>query len=190
MFTTLFRTLLTPLSGLVLLMVITRNHAWTPSHHLPDASLAIFFLSGLRFRSRGVFAGLLLLAGGIDALVIGSGAVSGICLTPAYALLAPAYASAWLGGCWLASQREWSGPLSILRLIGVLFTVGVLAECLASGGFYFFGGSFAHPSLLGFIPRFIQYVPHTLLSLVVYTGLWLGVSQRFTPSFKSPSPVL
>ncbi len=190
MLTSLFRKPYAAVLWLSLLMIVTRNHAWTPLHHLPDASLAIFFLTGIQFRSRWSLSGFLLLAALIDALVLGSGAVSALCLTPAYTLLAPAYASAWLGGRWFATQGERSGPFPLLRLMGVLLIVALVAECLASGGFYFFGGYFAHPSLSGFAPRFIQYFPHTLLSLFVYTGLLLGVSHRFNARFNTSSHVL
>lgn len=190
MLTSLFRTPYTPMLGLSLLMIITRNHAWTPLHHLPDASLAIFFLSGIWSRSRWSLSAFLLLAALIDALVIGSGAVSGICLTPAYALLAPAYACAWLGGRWFSMQHKQLGRFSVLRLTGVLLLVAGVAECLASGGFYFFGGYFAHPTLSGFAPRFMLYFPKTLLSLFLYTGLLLGISFSFKSRLHTTSHAL
>lgn len=175
---------------LALLMVITRNHQWTAFHHLPDASLAIFFLSGLWFSARWPLIAFMLLATLIDAVVMGTGAVSALCFTPAYALLAPAYATAWLGGRWCATQREYAAPFLLLQRVGVLLMVALLAECFASGGFYFFGGYFAHPTLSGFLPRFIRYFPHTLLTLFTYTGVLLGASHLYKQRVQASSHAL
>ena len=61
---------------LVLVMAATRYHHFGDALHLPDASLAVFFLAGVLALPLAVFPVLLLEAGVIDLLAIGMGGVS------------------------------------------------------------------------------------------------------------------
>jgi hypothetical protein len=70
--------------ALVALMAATRGQRFAPlAHHLPDASLAVFFLAGLSLRSIWDFPALVGLATVIDPTAIGWGGVSGYCMIPA-----------------------------------------------------------------------------------------------------------
>lgn len=111
------------LALLALVMIATRS-ALMRDHvaPLPDASWAVFFIagfycaSGTRERLFGLAArgfaaasllGLLALAVAIDWWVISAQGIafwSHYCVSPAYWLLAPAYALLWLGGGWLRSR--------------------------------------------------------------------------------------
>ncbi len=161
------------LIGLTLaaLMAATRGQQFAPlAHHLPDASLAVFFLAGLYLRSIWGFPALFGLATLIDLTAIGWGGVSSYCMTPAYLMLVPAYGAVWGLGRWSAGRLEFSKK-GLPLLFGVLLAGGVLAEVFASGGFYVFSGRFADLSVVELMGRFITYMPATLLHLMLYVGL-------------------
>jgi hypothetical protein len=157
--------------ALAALMAATRGQQFAPlAHHLPDASLAVFFLAGLYLRSTWGFPALFGLATIIDLMAIGWGGVSGYCMTPAYWMLVPAYGLVWGLGRWSAGRIELS-KASLPLLFGVLVLGGVLAEVFASGGFYVFSGRFADLSLVELLGRFATYMPATLVHLTGYVGL-------------------
>src|SRR5882757_2471136 len=97
------------LTGCILLLVlvltrsgITRSHFGT-EFNLPDASWAVFWLTGA-FTLQRVWPLLLMLACvAVDYFVI-AGGVSAYCFTPAYPFLIPAYLSLWAFGRWSRSQ--------------------------------------------------------------------------------------
>jgi len=167
--------------ALAALMAATRGQQFAPlGQHLPDASLAVFFLAGFYLRSAWGFAGLFAFATLMDLTAIGWGGVSGYCLTPAYWLLVPAYGSVWALGRWYANRhRESAATLPVLA--GALLVGGIGAELFASGGFYLFSGRFADISLVGFAHSLVDYLPGTLLALFAYVGIAATVHLSLTP---------
>ncbi|WP_297473039.1 hypothetical protein [Ferrovum sp.] len=162
---------------LALLFVITRNHTWTPTLHLPDASLAVFFLAGLWLTSTLPFLVLLALGAGVDAWAITAGGVSSYCVTPAYVLLLPASTSLWLAGRFLRGSRltDMAGWLGTVFLTA---SATLVAELFSSGGFYFFSGRFVHPSLAGFLPHLLHYSPAVISATVCYVTLGRLIERR------------
>ncbi|PWB58535.1 MAG: hypothetical protein C3F18_02285 [Nitrosomonadales bacterium] len=156
--------------GLVLLMALTRSHHWAALHSLPDASWAVFFLAGVYLRSLWIAPALMLGAALIDYAAITWGGVSSFCISPAYWLLVPAYASLFLAGRVYARHHRlaWSALpwLLVFTLAGAL-----AAELFSSGGFYFLSGKFAEPGLGEFIPRLVKYFPRMLSTMAAYLGL-------------------
>jgi hypothetical protein len=179
--------------ALAALMAATRGQQFAPlGQHLPDASLAVFFLAGFYLRSAWGFAGLFAFATLIDLAAIGWGGVSGYCLTPAYWLLVPAYGAVWGAGRWYAgSHRESVSTLPALA--GALLVGGLASELFASGGFYLFSGRFADVSLVGFAHSLVDYLPGTLLALFAYVGMaaiiHLSLSPRTAASQVGRGPV-
>lgn len=159
---------------LSLLFVATRNHAWTPTLHLPDASLAVFFLAGLWLSGYRPLLALLALGAGVDAWAITAGGVSAYCITPAYALLLPASATLWLAGRALQASPLRQGNF---WLRSALLSTGatLLAELFSSGGFYFLSGRFPHPTFSGFLPRLAHYSPSVIGATVCYVILGMLV---------------
>lgn len=157
--------------ALAALMAATRGQQFAPlGQHLPDASLAVFFLAGFYLPGLMVFGALFGFATMIDLAAIGWGGVSGYCLTPAYWLLVPAYGSVWAAGRWYARRHQQT--LTTLPVLGAALLVGGLgAEFFASGGFYLFSGRFADLSLIGFAHSLVDYLPGTLGALFVYVGM-------------------
>lgn len=155
--------------ALTLLMLLTRSHHWAGIHSLPDASWAIFFLLGVYVRALWVVPALIAASVAIDYAAITWGGVSDFCVSPAYWLLIPAYLALFAGGRFYARGHRLSLP-GLARLAGVALVVVSLAELLTSGGFYFFSGRFAEPTLAGFVPRFATYFPNMLGTFMLYLG--------------------
>jgi hypothetical protein len=151
-------------AALCVVMLITRTHSLSQYFHVPDTSLASFFIAGFYIRSLLAMPALFALGFGIDVVVINIMGGSNFCFTPAYAMLLPAYAVMWGAGRFAALRLNRSLPL-----IGLLFIAAVLAsEILSSGGFYALSGRFEHPTLAGFLPRIARYFPGTLLSSLIW----------------------
>lgn len=155
--------------ALTLLMLLTRSHHWAGIHSLPDASWATFFLLGVYLRALWVVPALIAASVAIDYAAITWGGVSDFCVSPAYWLLIPAYLALFAGGRFYARGHRLS-LLGLARLVGVALAVVAVAELLTSGGFYFFSGRFAEPTLAGFVPRLEQYFPHMLSTFMLYLG--------------------
>lgn len=157
--------------GIVLaaFMALTRSHHFAGLHHLPDASWAVFFLAGLYLRPAWSFPILCAVAASSDFIAITWGGVSSFCVSPAYAMLLPAYGALWMAGRWYAG-RHVERVATLLPLVLAVSAGAVACELLSSGSFYFFSGRYADPSLAEFLPRLAKYFPHALSSLALYVG--------------------
>jgi hypothetical protein len=158
---------------LAAVMLITRTHSLSNLVHLPDTSLASFFVLGYLVRQPLAFAGLFLLGFAIDVVVIYVMGGSGFCFTTAYWMLVPAYGVMWFAGRFAADRLgAWLSalPATIALLIGAAF----VSDLLSSGGFYFLGGRFDDPTLAGFLPRLQRYFPYTMLATLLWTGIGAG----------------
>lgn len=155
---------------LALVMLVTRSHSLSQVIHLPDTSLASFFVLGFFVRRAAAFGALFLLGYAIDVVVIGWFGQSSFCFTPAYWMLVPAYGVMWLAGRY--AQARLGANLAALPIMAVLLICATFAsELLSSGGFYFLGGRFADPTLAGFLPRIGRYFPPTLWATLGWSGL-------------------
>lgn len=163
------RTELAIACALAALMAATRFHHFGSAIHLPDASLAVFFLGGLYLRRAVAFGAYLALAALIDYVAIAHGGVSDWCVTPAYAFLLPTYACLWWAGVWCAKheRRGWRG---CLRLAGALFAATVLAFLISNGSFYGLSGYFGELPLAGYAARVVGYFPAYLASALAYVA--------------------
>lgn len=164
--------------ALAFVMLVTRTHSLSNVIHLPDTSLASFFIGGFFLRRMAAFAGLFLLAFAIDVTVIGWFGQSSFCFTPAYWMLVPAYGTMWLAGR-LGAERLGAEASSLFGLLALVSTATLLSELFSSGGFYFLGGHFADPTIEEFLPRLARYFPPTLLATVLWTGTAVGIYALF-----------
>jgi len=159
--------------GVVLaaLITITRGDHFASLNNLPSASLAAFFLAGLYLRPKWVFPALLALCVAIDFYVITFNGVSSFCVTPSYGFLLPAYGVLWLAGRWFNTQYSFSAK-ALLPLVGSVAVSATISQLFSSGGFYFFGGRYADPTLAVFGERLVKYFPQQLEGI----GFWLGTA--------------
>ena len=153
-------------------MVTTRYHHFGDVLHLPDASMALFFLGGLflteRTRSDHLrFAALMALAVAIDVVAVGFAGVSDHCITPSYAALLPAYAVLWYGGRMIASRHAVE-PKPVLLTVAVALAVATLSFAISNGAFYWFGGRYEHPHFAEYAARFLQWGPLFVRTTMVY----------------------
>ena len=86
------------LATLIALMAATRMHHFGSTLHLPDASLAVFLLAGFLISSPLLLGALLMEAGALDYVAISYLGVDAFCVTPAYWVLIPTYATLRLAG--------------------------------------------------------------------------------------------
>ncbi len=163
---------------LTLLIVATRGHHFASMVNLPSATLAVFFLAGVYLRPAWVLPALLALCAGLDFSAITFGGVSSFCVTPAYGFLLPAYGVMWLAGRWLAKRYSFSWA-TMLPLTGGLAIGATLSELFSSGGFYFFGGRYASPTLAEFGTRLVKYFPQQLEGLAFWVGIAVVVHVVF-----------
>jgi hypothetical protein len=155
--------------ALAALMAATRFHHFGSALHLPDASLAIFFLGGLYLRRTVAFAAYIGLAALVDYLAIAHVGVGDWCVTPAYAFLLPTYACVWWAGVW-CSRHERHGWRRYPRIAGALLLATVLAFLVSNASFYGLSGYFGELSLAEYAARVARYFPPYLVSAMAYVA--------------------
>lgn len=172
---------------LALLLIASRGQHFATLHSLPGASWAVFFLAGVYLRPLWVLPALFVFAWGLDFTphLLGGASLAEIvnggqafCLTPAYFFLLPAYGTLWFAGRWYAGQHRLAWR-TLLPLGAAAFTGAAVCELLSSGGFYFFSGRFADPTLIEFAGRLATFFPSYLQSLAVYLGIAAVVHALF-----------
>ncbi len=158
---------------LLVILVITRSDHFGSSIKLPDASWALFWLSGALTIRWWWTAILMMTAAIVDYVAINHG-VSSYCVTAAYPFLIPAYLSLWSMGRW-ASQSldiEWR---SLLRVIVSVLNGVTLAFIISNYSFYTFSGKFAALTPLQYTQATMQYWPVYLLHTTIYIAIGLLV---------------
>ncbi len=160
-------------AALAALMIATRVHHFGTALHLPDASMAVFFLAGMILQrgSRGLgpllpFVALVALAGVVDWASITYAGVSDFCVTVAYSFLLPAYAVLWYAGQ-LARRFDWS----VRGVVGrsALALAGASGSFLVSNGaFYWLGGRYADPHMAQYLERLWQWGPLFVRTTMAY----------------------
>lgn len=155
---------------LALLMVATRFHHFGSATHLPDASLAVFFLGGFYLRRSALIACYLAEAALIDYLAITLGGVSDWCVTPAYAFLIPTYASLWFAGVWYANRHrmEWR---TLAPFVGAAAFAVSVAFLISNASFYLLSGYFPEMSWIEYASRVAKYFPRYAAAAAAYIVL-------------------
>jgi hypothetical protein len=157
---------------LALLMLATRSGHFGDMLHLPDASMAVFFLGGVYARRYLMFAALLVLAVAIDYVAIRYAGVSDYCVTAAYAFLPGAYAVLWYGGRWCA-RRGFSRYAAFAAAAGF----AALSFLVSNGAFYWLGGYVAHADLAGWAANAWRWGPRFVATTLGYAGAVLAAHE-------------
>ncbi len=172
-----------PMGGLVLLagvMLATRFHHFGSVTHLPDASLAVFFLTGFYLRRAVYLVPLMLLAGGIDYLATQHMGVSDYCISPAYGFLIPTYAAMWFGGRWYAARHSLS-MASLAPLTVALLVSGSAAFLVSNGSFYLFSGRYPDMNWGEYAQRvsmyYLPYMSGAIFYVVLAALAHIGVTR-------------
>jgi hypothetical protein len=169
--------------GLLILagaMLATRLHHF---EYLPDASWAIFFLSGFYLYGARAFALLMVEAVTIDYVATQHLGVSSYCLSIAYPFVLPAYAALWLGGRLAARHRHDDLPHRAGWLVVCLLFSVTVCYLLTNGGFYWLSGRAASPDIVGWMAGFQRWYPYFLAVPCIYVAIavvvrWLGARLR------------
>jgi len=165
-------------SALVLLMAATRFNHFGSAVALPDASYAVFFLTGLYLgRVRGALALLALLmleAALVDFYAINFREISAYCVTSAYAFLVFAYGALWFVGRWYAAHHAVSGK-GVLGLMLAAAVAGSAAFVIANVSFYLLAGYFEQMSVWQYIVSVAQYYLPYVAVTMFYVGLVFAV---------------
>ena len=158
------------LAALMLVMLVTRYHHIGSLLHLKDASMGIFFAAGFWLAGTIALPLLMLEALLIDWYAISVAGVSDFCVTPAYSMLAVAYAVLWYGGSWYA-RRHYAPKLATLApLAAFAVASSVLSFVVSNGSFYWFGGRYQNPHFAEYVDRLMLYLP----SFVTVALLWIA----------------
>ena len=159
------------LSGLAILLTLTRTSHFGTSAILPDASLAVFLLGGFLLQRSCGFAVLLAAAFGADVLSAQTATEAGWCLTPAYVGLVPTYGVLWLAGRWLAKTRQ----LDFFHAAGVASLAIALAFVISNATWYAFSGTAGNLGITDFALAVAKYFPPYLGSAMLYlVPVYLG----------------
>src|ERR1700727_233553 len=122
-------------AALVLVIVTTRFKHFGDVLHLPDASMAIFFVGGLFLRKHWALAVFILLAVGLDEVSIHYVGISDFCVAVAYAFLPLAYAALWYGGR-LYSSRLRADAWPLVGAWCVALLSASISFAISNGSFY------------------------------------------------------
>ena len=165
---------------LIASMVLTRFHHFGDVLHLPDASLAVFFLAGF-YRKKALLGFLLVLAALIDAIAIKTG-TSGWCVSPAYVFLIPTYAVMWFSGRY-ASTFKSLDFLEMAKSIALLTVASSMAFVISNGSFYLFSGKFDAMSFINFVTATEQFYFAYVGAALIYgvMGLFAFKLSRLLP---------
>jgi hypothetical protein len=155
-------------------MLATRLHHF---EYLPDASWAIFFLSGFYSFGARAFALLLVEAVLIDYVATAHLGVSSYCLSIAYPSVLPAYATLWFGGRLAARHRDGGLPHRMGWLVVCLLLSVSLCFLLTNGSFYWLSGRAANPNVAGWMAGFLRWYPYFLAVPCLYVAIAV-VAQR------------
>ena len=153
--------------------LLTRgSHTLTP-FNLPDASLALFLLGGLYLRRLGWFAAFFALATIIDFGAAALDPAQGFCLTNGYWGLIPSYAAMWLGGLWLANQKD---AFEVVPYALVSMCATFIAFVISTQTYYLFSGRFPAKGLGESLQHGWEYLPSWMgFSIMYFAIVWAVV---------------
>lgn len=157
---------------LALLMVSTRFKHFGDALHLPDASMAVFFLGGLYVRRHLAFVFFVVLSVLLDYVSIHYAGVSDFCVTAAYAFLPLAYGALWYGGRLYTSELSGSWR-SLSGALAVALVCAAVSFAISNASFYWLGGRYAHPHMAEYLQRLWQWGPLFVRTTMGYVAVAL-----------------
>lgn len=159
---------------LVAVMIATRFKHFGDALHLPDASMATFFLGGLYLRRHAAFIAMVLLAVALDWISISYAGVSNFCVTLAYSFLPLAYAVLWYAGRWFAPRMD-QRAASFVGAFVVALVAARVSFAISNGSFYWLGGRYAQPNMAEYLSRLWQWGPLFVRTTLGYVAVALAL---------------
>lgn len=172
------RTQLLIAAAISFFMLLTRGSHVLTSVALPDASLALFLLGGIYLGSQFVsrltwFAVFFILATVIDFGAAAFDPVQGFCLTNGYWGLIPSYGAMWLGGVWLAKQKD---AFNLVPYVLVSLATTFIAFVISTQTYYLFSGRFPAEGVIESMKHGWEYLPSWMgFSMMYFAIVWLAV---------------
>ncbi|MDF4003676.1 hypothetical protein P3W33_09785 [Luteibacter sp. PPL552] len=157
-------------ASFALVMIGTRFHHFGDWLHLPDASMALFFLGGLYLRRHMAFVGFVALAVLVDWYSVSYAGVSAFCITLAYSFLPLAYAVLWYAGRAIAPRFDGSLRSHVI-VFATLLASASLSYVVSGGSFYFLGGRYAEPNLADYGVRLMTWGPRFVRTTACYVAV-------------------
>jgi hypothetical protein len=152
---------------LIVVMLITRFSHFGSAIALPDASLAVFFLSGLLGNGFGIIGILIIEAVLIDYIAINYFGVPDFCISPAYNFLILGYA-AISGIGWFSRRFLLLGFDDTLKMFLAAIVAASTAYFISNGSFYLLSGKFGVLSWDGYAQQFCRYYSMYVSSTLIY----------------------
>lgn len=154
-------------------MLLTRGSHVLTQVSLPDASLVLFLLGGLLLARFAWFAAFFVLATMIDFGTAAFDPAQGFCLTNGYWGLIPAYGAMWLGGLWLAKQKD---AFSLVPYALVSLATTFIAFVISTQTYYLFSGRFPAEGVVESMQHGWEYLPSWMgFSMMYFAIVWLAV---------------
>lgn len=171
-------------AAIAFFMALTRGSHVLTSVSLPDASLVLFLLGGMYLgtgvKSRAAwFAAFFALATVIDFGAAAIDPAQGFCLTNGYWGLIPSYAAMWLGGLWLAKQKD---AFEVVPYTAVAMLTSFVAFVISTQTYYLFSGRFPANGLVASLQHGWEYLPSWMgVSCAYFAIVWAAVilARRF-----------
>ena len=160
-------------------MLLTRGSHVLTHISLPDASLVLFLLGGLLLKRATWFVAFFVLATVIDFGAAAFDPAQGFCLTDGYWGLIPAYGAMWLGGVWLARQKDVFAANANAMLSYALVSLGItfVAFVISTQTYYLFSGRFPAKGLVESMQHGWEYLPNWMgFSMMYFAFVWLSVA--------------
>jgi hypothetical protein len=149
-------------------MALTRGSHVLTAFELPDASLVLFLLGGLYLRRAGWFVAFFALAAVIDFGAAAIDPAQGFCLTNGYWGLIPSYAALWLGGLWLAKQKD---AFEVVPYAAVGLFTSFVAFVISTQTYYLFSGRFPAKGLVESMQHGWEYLPSWMGFAAMYFAI-------------------
>lgn len=166
-------------AAIAFFMALTRGSHVLTSVSLPDASLVLFLLGGMYLgagvKSRAAwFAAFFALATVIDFGAAAFDPAQGFCLTNGYWGLIPSYGAMWLGGLWLAKQKD---AFEVVPYTVVAMLTSFVAFVISTQTYYLFSGRFPANGLVASLQHGWEYFPSWMgFSAMYFAIVWISVA--------------
>lgn len=148
---------------LIALLILPEGKHFVSPLHLPESTLAVFFLAGRYLRHWASWPVLFAINFACDYFVIHYRGVSDFCFTPSYGFLILAYGAMWLGGFYSRSAglTRLSG---IATLVAAVLVATAMAFLISNSSFYWLSGRYPDPHFTEYVERALMYMPRYMES--------------------------